>query len=46
MDCRLIGGKPLPERMMDCCQLDTSEQISVQWDLNQTTTIFIVENGF
>ena len=30
MACRLFGAKPLPDPMLACCQLDSSEQISVK----------------
>ena len=28
----LFGAKPLPEPVQDCCQLDSWEQIQVQWN--------------
>ena len=43
MACRLIGAKPLSEPMLDYCQLDPCEHISVK--SNQNTTIFIEENA-
>ena len=30
--CRLIGAKPLPEPMMDYCQMDSWEHISVKFE--------------
>ena len=32
MACHLFGAKPLPEPVQDCCQLDSWEQIQVQWN--------------
>ena len=29
--CRLVGAKPLPEPMMEYCELDHWEQISVKF---------------
>ena len=31
MACRLFGTKPLPEPMLDYCELDSCEQISVKF---------------
>ena len=39
MVCRLIGAKPLSEPMLDYCQLDPCEHISVKF--NPTTTILL-----
>ena len=43
MACRLFGAKPLPEPMLDYCQLDTWNKF--QWNLNQNTKFFIHENA-
>ena len=32
MACRLFGAKPLPEPMLDYCQLDSWEQVSVKFE--------------
>ena len=30
MACRLVGAKPLSDLMLEYCELDTKEQISVK----------------
>ena len=37
MACRLFGAKPLPERMLTYCQLDSWEQTSVKMSSKQNT---------
>ena len=40
--CHLFGIKPLPEPTMIHCQLEPEKKL--QWNLNQTTKIFLLEN--
>ena len=42
MACRLVGAKSLSEPMLDYCQLDPCEHISVK--IKKNATIFIEEN--
>ena len=44
MACRLFGAKPFPEPMLVYCQLDSWEQVSVEFERN--LIIFIPENAF
>ena len=41
MTCRLFGAKPLPEPMLNYCQLDHEEQTSVKFE----SKLFIHENA-
>ena len=41
---RLFGAKPLPEPLLDYCQLDSWVQVSLKFERN--FIIFIQENAF
>ena len=45
MAWHLFGAKPLPEPMLAYCQLDSWEQISMNF-ANRNSIIFIQENAF
>ena len=44
MACCLLGAKPLPETMLNHCQLEPEEHISIECDLN--LKVLIQENAF